>query len=73
MSKPSITVLGTGLMGAPMAANLLKAGFPVAAWNRTLAKAEALAPLGAKIASSAAAAAKGADIVITMLENGPVV
>ncbi|HUN48480.1 MAG TPA: NAD(P)-dependent oxidoreductase [Stellaceae bacterium] len=73
MSKPSIAVLGTGLMGAPMAANLLKAGFPVTAWNRTLAKAEALVPLGAKLAPSAAAAAKGAEIVITMLENGPVV
>jgi len=73
MSQPTVAVLGTGLMGAPMAANLLKASFPVTAWNRTLAKAEALAPLGAKLAPSAAAAAKGAEIVITMLENGPVV
>jgi 2-hydroxy-3-oxopropionate reductase len=73
MSKPQIAVLGTGLMGGPMAANLLKAGFAVTAWNRTLAKAEALAPLGAKVAADAAAAAKGADVVITMLENGPVV
>ncbi len=73
MTKPEIAVLGTGLMGGPMAANLLKAGFAVTAWNRTLAKAEALAPLGAKVAPFAAAAAKGADIVITMLENGSVV
>ena len=47
MTKPQIAFLGTGLMGGPMAANLLKAGFPVTAWNRTPAKAEALAPAGA--------------------------
>ena len=73
MTKPRIAFLGTGLMGGPMAANLLKAGFPVTAWNRTLAKAEALRPAGATVAASAAAAAEGADTVITMLEGGPVV
>lgn len=73
MSQPRIAFIGTGLMGGPMAMNLLKAGFPVAAWNRTLAKAEALRPAGATIAPSAAAAADGADVVITMLESGPVV
>ncbi|HXP75515.1 MAG TPA: NAD(P)-dependent oxidoreductase [Stellaceae bacterium] len=73
MSQPRIAFLGTGLMGGPMAANLLKAGFPVIAWNRTLAKAEALRPAGGTVAPSAAAAADGADAVITMLEGGPVV
>ncbi len=73
MTEPRIAFLGTGLMGGPMAANLLKAGFPVAAWNRTLSKAEALRPAGATVAPSAAAAAGGADVVITMLEGGPVV
>ncbi len=73
MTKPRIAFLGTGLMGAPMAANLLKAGFPVTAWNRTLSKAEALRPAGATVAPSAAAAAGGADVIITMLEGGPVV
>lgn len=73
MTKPRIAFLGTGLMGGPMAANLLMAGFPVTAWNRTLAKAEALRPAGATVAASAAAAAEGADTVITMLEGGPVV
>lgn len=73
MTKPRIAFLGTGLMGRPMASNLLKAGFSVTAWNRTLAKAEALRPAGAGVASSAAAAADGADFVITMLEGGPVV
>ncbi len=73
MSTPRIAFLGTGLMGGPMATNLLKAGFPVVAWNRTLAKAEALRPAGATIAPGAASAAEGADVVITMLESGPIV
>lgn len=68
-----VAFLGIGLMGGPMAANLLAAGYGLSAWNRTAAKAEALAPHGARIAASAAAACAGADIVITMLENGPVV
>jgi 2-hydroxy-3-oxopropionate reductase len=68
-----IAFLGMGLMGAPMSANLLKAGFALTAWNRTPAKAEALAATGAKVATSAADAVKDADIVITMLTNGPAV
>jgi len=70
---PRIALLGTGIMGRPMAANLLQAGFPVTAWNRTRAKAEPLAAAGARIADSALEAVAGADLVITMLENGPVV
>ncbi|MGH7123234.1 MAG: NAD(P)-dependent oxidoreductase [Stellaceae bacterium] len=73
MTKPRIAFLGTGLMGGPMAANLLKAGFAVTAWNRTLAKAEALRSAGAGLAPSADAAGASADVVITMLESGPVV
>ena len=66
-----IGFLGIGLMGAPMARNLLKAGFAVAAWNRTRSKAEALS--GATVASYPAEAAKGADVLITMLADGPAV
>ena len=73
MTKPRIAMLGTGLMGGPMARNLLEAGFPVVAWNRTAAKAEALRRAGAEVAASAAVAATGADIVITVLESGAVV
>ena len=73
MKKPRISFLGTGLMGGPMAANLLKASFAVTAWNRTASKAEALRPAGASVAPSAAVAGDGADVVITMLEGGPVV
>lgn len=69
-SKPRLAFLGIGLMGKPMAANLLKAGYEVTIWNRTTSKAEALLPLGARIAASPAEAA-GVDILITMLEAGP--
>lgn len=68
-----IALLGTGLMGAPMARRLLGAGLPVTVWNRTPDKAEALKPFGAKVAASAAGAADGADFAITMLDNGAVV
>ena len=73
MSPPRIAFLGTGLMGGPMATNLLKAGFRVTAWNRTAAKAEALRAVGATVAPTGVAAAEGADVVITMLESGAVV
>ena len=68
-----IGFLGTGLMGAPMAANLLRAGFILTVWNRTEAKTKPLADAGAKIADAPAGVAEGADILIVMLENGPVV
>lgn len=68
-----LSILGCGLMGAPMARRLLAAGFQVTAWNRTRSKAEALADFGAKVADSPAEAVTGADIVVTMLEHGQVV
>lgn len=66
----TIAFLGTGLMGGPMARNLLKAGFTVRVWNRSTEKAEALMEDGAMLAASPAEAAKGANIVITMLSDG---
>ncbi|WP_424985317.1 NAD(P)-dependent oxidoreductase [Microbulbifer sp. S227A] len=68
--KPTIAVLGTGLMGGPMARNLLRAGFPVRAWNRTSSKAEALLSDGATICQTPAGAVQGADVIITMLSDG---
>jgi 2-hydroxy-3-oxopropionate reductase len=68
-----IAFLGTGLMGLPMARHLCKAGFEVHAWNRTRVKAERLRPLGARVHDTAAQAVAGADIVVGMLENGPIV
>lgn len=69
----SVAVLGTGIIGAPVARNLSKAGFAVRAWNRTAAKAEALAGDGVQVAANAAEAAEGAPIVVTVLTDGPAV
>lgn len=68
-----IAVLGTGLMGAPIAANLAAAGHEVRVWNRTRAKAEPLAAQGAVVADTPAAAVEGVEIVLTMLNDGPAV
>jgi 3-hydroxyisobutyrate dehydrogenase len=65
-----IAVLGTGLMGAPIAANLAAAGHTVRVWNRTRAKAEPLASKGATVADTPAAAVEGADVVLTVLSDG---
>ncbi len=69
-TQPTIGFFGIGLMGKPMAANLLKAGYPLIAWNRTAEKAAALAEHGATLAVAPYEAAK-ADILITMLAAGP--
>ncbi len=70
MDKPTIGFFGIGLMGKPMAINLLRAGYPVIAWNRTVAKAEALKEHGATVADNPEDAAQ-ASILITMLAAGP--
>jgi 3-hydroxyisobutyrate dehydrogenase len=70
-AKPTIAVLGAGRMGAPIAHNLLTAGFPVRIWNRTIEKARPLEEAGAAVATSPAEAATGADALITMLTDGP--
>ena len=72
-AQPKIAFLGIGLMGNHMARNLLKAGYGLNAWNRTISKAEALAVDGAQIAQTPAEAVKDADYVITMLSDGPTV
>ena len=66
----TVAVLGTGIMGAPMARHLAGAGHEVRAYNRTRAKAEGL---GATVAASPAEAVAGADVVVTMLSDGPTV
>ena len=71
MAASTIAFLGTGRMGAPMAANLARAGFDVRVWDRTPSHAAALTADGAAAAASPAQAAAGAGIVITMLADGP--
>src|SRR5687768_1559860 len=58
-------------MGAPMARNLLRAGFPLAVHNRTPAKADALAAEGATPASSPAEVARACDAVLACLPDVP--
>ena len=64
-----VAALGIGIMGAPMARNLLKAGFQVRVWNRTPDKAFVLAAEGADLAESPADAVREAAFVITMLTD----
>ena len=74
MSSPTkIGFLGIGLMGSHMARNLLKAGFPVTAWNRTSVKAQALIADGADVTATTVEAVAEADVIITMLSDGPTV
>jgi len=68
-----IAVLGIGMMGRPMARRLREAGHEVHAWNRTRAKAEPLAGFGIAVHDTPADAVRHADIVVSLLENGPVV
>ena len=71
MSLATVAFIGTGIMGKPMARNLLQAGYPVRAWNRSPAKAQELAAHGADILSTPALAAKGAQVLVCMLSDGP--
>ncbi|GAA1017237.1 3-hydroxyisobutyrate dehydrogenase [Streptomyces sp. F-3] len=66
----AVAVLGTGIMGAAMARNLVRAGHSVRVWNRTRDKAEPLASDGAEVAESPSEAVRGADAVLTMLYDG---
>ncbi|WP_129308679.1 NAD(P)-dependent oxidoreductase [Streptomyces sp. L2] len=68
--QPTVSVLGTGIMGAAMARNLCRAGMSVQVWNRTREKAEPLAADGARVAGTPAEAVEGADVVLTMLYDG---
>ena len=61
---------GLGLMGTPMACNLVKAGFDVMAWNRTQARAKPLLDQGVRWAGTAGELARHCEVVITMVTNG---
>ena len=71
MMAPRIGFIGLGIMGKPMARNLVRAGFTVTVHNRSRAKVEELVQDGASRAASPREAASAADIVITMLPNSP--
>ncbi|HXE13946.1 MAG TPA: NAD(P)-dependent oxidoreductase [Bryobacteraceae bacterium] len=65
----NVAFIGLGNMGSPMARNLLRAGHRVTVYNRTRAKAEALAAEGAIVSDSPAHAVERAEAVLTMLAN----
>ncbi|WP_299287951.1 NAD(P)-dependent oxidoreductase [uncultured Tateyamaria sp.] len=73
MAFEKVALLGTGLMGFPMARNLARAGVPVTVWNRTRAKADPLAEVGAQVADTIPQAVADADVIITMMSDGPTV
>ncbi len=66
-----IGFIGLGIMGGPMAANLVKAGYEVTGFARSSSSKERLEQAGAKSAGSIKEAVAGADIVITMLPDSP--
>ncbi len=71
MDIKRVGFIGTGIMGAPMARNLLRAGFSVTVWNRTPAKAAPLAEDGATIATSPAAVAAASEVIFTCVSDSP--
>jgi 2-hydroxy-3-oxopropionate reductase len=67
----TVAFIGLGIMGKPMAVNLVRAGFDVTAYNRSRPAAEALAAAGGRAAASVAEAVKDAAVVATMLPDSP--
>jgi len=67
--KPTVGFIGLGLMGKPMAGNLLKAGFPLIVWNRTKSRADELVSEGARLAAEPWDVSAHADVLITMVSD----
>lgn len=70
--EKTITVLGTGIIGASVAANLQKQKFKVRAWNRTSSKAEKLQSVGVTVFDTPLEEVQGTDVIISLLKDGPV-
>lgn len=66
-----IGFVGLGTMGAAMASNIARAGFPLTVWNRTPGRAEGLIELGAEVASTRAALAGASDVIVTCVSDTP--
>jgi len=69
--KPSVGFIGMGLMGRPMAANLLKAGYDLTLWNRTASRADALVALGANRAATPRDVAAASEVIFTIVSDPP--
>ena len=70
---PRVGFIGLGIMGRPMAANLMRAGVPLSVWNRSTDAAHELSAAGAHVAESPAAVFAASDVVFLMLANADVV
>ena len=64
-----VSFIGTGLMGFPMAKNILKSGIKLQVFNRSISKAEPLKEFGAKISTTLNNVVKDNDFIITMLTD----
>ena len=71
MGLKRIGFIGLGVMGKPMAINLLRAGYPLTVWNRTRSKMDELIAMGANGANSPREVAERSDVVITMVSDSP--
>lgn len=71
MAIERVGFVGLGIMGAPMAANLLKAGFQVTVWNRTAKRMDPLIDQGAKSAGSPAEVAGASEVTVSCVTNSP--
>jgi len=69
--RTRVGFVGLGLMGLPMARNVLRAGYQLTVWNRTAAKAAPLVAEGAHQAASPADVARRSDVVVTIVTDGP--
>ncbi len=72
MELPKTALLGVGLMGRPMALNLVRAGVPLTVWNRSAEKCDGLADHGITVAADLASAVDGAQVVISMVADGEI-
>jgi 3-hydroxyisobutyrate dehydrogenase-like beta-hydroxyacid dehydrogenase len=69
--KPPVGFIGLGLMGRPMAANLLKAGYELTVWNRTASRADTLVAQGAKRAATPRGVAAASEVLFTIVSDPP--
>ncbi len=70
MGRLRVGFIGLGLMGEPMAKNILKKGFPLSVFNRTSSKVKSLQKLGAQVVSSPKELAQNSDVIVTMVTAG---
>jgi len=71
MERKKVGFIGLGVMGKPMALNLLKVGYPLTVWNRTRSKADELLTMGASWSDSPKEVAEKSDVMITMVTDSP--